>query len=69
MGELSEEVARQRGFDRIVLHARDTAVAFYLRLGYQLEGEPFEEVGILHRRMAKTLGPPVSRPADPPVSE
>ncbi|CAN5647639.1 GNAT family N-acetyltransferase [soil metagenome] len=40
----------------IVLHARDTAVPFYLRLGYAIEGEPFEEVGIPHRRMRKRLG-------------
>lgn len=42
--------------DEIVLHARDTAVPFYLRLGYAIEGEPFEEVGIPHRKMRKVRG-------------
>ncbi|RYG29002.1 GNAT family N-acetyltransferase, partial [bacterium] len=42
--------------DEIYLHARDTAVPFYLRLGYQIVGEPFEEVGIPHRAMRKTTG-------------
>ncbi|RYG35030.1 GNAT family N-acetyltransferase [bacterium] len=49
--------------ESLVLHARDTAVPFYLRLGYEIEGEPFEEVGIPHRRMRKwvgTLSEPVS---------
>jgi GNAT superfamily N-acetyltransferase len=53
--EFSEQVARQRGFKRMVLNARDTAVDFYLRLGYEIEGEPFTEVTIPHRRMAKSL--------------
>jgi predicted GNAT family N-acyltransferase len=55
--ELSEQVARARGFNEMVLHARDTAVPFYLRLGYEVFGEPFEEVTIPHRKMRKYLGP------------
>jgi predicted GNAT family N-acyltransferase len=52
---LSEQVAKDLGFTRMVLHARDTAVPFYLRLSYDIEGEPFEEVSIPHRTMAKSL--------------
>ena len=51
----SEVVARQRGFSRMVLNARDRAVPFYLKLGYEIEGEPFVEVTIPHRRMVKGL--------------
>jgi N-acetylglutamate synthase-like GNAT family acetyltransferase len=51
----SERVAREKGYSRMVLHARDTAVPFYLRLDYEIEGEPFEEVTIPHRKMAKDL--------------
>ncbi len=51
----SERIARERGFARMVLHARDNAVPFYLRLGYELEGEEFEEVTIPHRAMGKAL--------------
>ena len=51
----SERLVKQRGYKRMVLSARDTAVAFYERLNYSLEGEPFEEVGIPHRMMAKEL--------------
>jgi GNAT superfamily N-acetyltransferase len=51
----SERLAKDRGYKRMVLNARDTAVPFYLRLKYEVEGEQFEEVGIPHFRMAKNL--------------
>ena len=51
----SEEVARERGFDRMVLHARKPAVGFYTALGYQCVGDEFIEVGIPHQRMEKAL--------------
>jgi predicted GNAT family N-acyltransferase len=51
----SEQIARGRGFTKMILHARDTAVPFYLKLGYTIEGEPFEEVTIPHRLMVKAL--------------
>ncbi len=38
------------------LHSRQEAVGFYERLGFRVEGEPFEEVGIRHRKMAKACG-------------
>ncbi|HEY9790032.1 MAG TPA: GNAT family N-acetyltransferase [Candidatus Obscuribacterales bacterium] len=55
MVEFSEQFARERGFKRITMHARDTAVPFYLKLGYSIEGEPFEEVTIPHRSMFKSI--------------
>ncbi len=54
--QFSEQVAREKGFTKMVLNARDTAVPFYLRLDYEIEGEPFEEVTIPHHRMVKELG-------------
>ena len=54
--EFSERIAREKGFSKMVLNARDTAVPFYLKLDYEIEGEPFEEVTIPHRRMVKELG-------------
>ena len=51
----SEAEARRRGFRRMILHARDTAVGFYARLGYEAVGEPFEEVSIPHQEMEKAL--------------
>jgi predicted N-acetyltransferase YhbS len=53
---LEEEVAR-RGFREITLHARDTAVGFYARLGYAPAGPPYVEVGIPHQNMRRALTP------------
>jgi predicted GNAT family N-acyltransferase len=49
------EVARERGDGEIVLHAQRSAQGFYSREGYQPQGEPFDEAGIPHIRMAATL--------------
>jgi predicted GNAT family N-acyltransferase len=55
MVERSEEFAREHGFDEIVLNARETAVPFYLALGYDRIGDRFEEVGIPHWKMRKIV--------------
>jgi predicted GNAT family N-acyltransferase len=39
----------------MVVHARDVAVGFYERLGYQSVGEPFVEIGLPHQTMEKEL--------------
>jgi predicted GNAT family N-acyltransferase len=49
------EHAKSRGFGRAVLHAQLTAEGFYLKNGYILEGEVFDEAGIPHRRMYRDL--------------
>lgn len=51
----AEREALKQGAKRMILHARESAIQFYLRLGYDLEGDPFTEVGIPHRRMVKLL--------------
>ena len=43
------------GVKEITLHAQLTAKAFYARLGYREEGEEFEEAGIAHVSMRKTI--------------
>jgi len=55
MVEFSERFARENGYGKISMHARDTAVGFYLRLGYEVEGEPFEEVTIPHQSCSRTF--------------
>ncbi len=52
---VAEIFCRQKGYQCIVLHARDTAIPFYKRLHYQPIGEEFYEVNILHQKMEKTL--------------
>jgi predicted GNAT family N-acyltransferase len=47
--------AIKQGYHQAHLHARETAVPFYQKLSYQIEGEPFEEVGIAHFKMKKNF--------------
>lgn len=51
----SEDLARRLGFRSMTLHARETAVPFYLRAGYSVAGDRFEEVTIPHFKMEKQL--------------
>lgn len=51
----SEAFAIERGFERMILHARETAVPFYQKLGYAIDGDAFEEMGIPHFEMSKPL--------------
>ncbi|ANB18356.1 GNAT family N-acetyltransferase [Dokdonella koreensis] len=55
--------AAERGDETVELHAQDHAIAFYEALGFAIEGEGFEECGIPHHRMWRTLAPPAHRPA------
>lgn len=50
-----ENYARQNGFKKVILHAREVACSFYDKLGYDRVGEQFEEVNIPHFKMEKTL--------------
>jgi predicted GNAT family N-acyltransferase len=51
----AENIARDRGFKKITMHARKTATGFYEKLGYKAVGEQFEEVTIPHYIMEKML--------------
>jgi predicted GNAT family N-acyltransferase len=53
--EASEIKAYEAGFSKMVLHARESAVAFYKTLGYQITGDSFEEVSIPHLKMWKSI--------------
>lgn len=49
------EAARARGDREVVLHAQRHAEVFYLRAGFTVVGEPYEEAGIPHITMRKSL--------------
>lgn len=51
----AENIARDLGYKKLCMHARQTAVGFYQKLGYSISGEPFEEVTIPHYIMEKAL--------------
>lgn len=55
MVDFAEKLASRKGFEHMVLNARETAVPFYDKLAYERVGERFEEVGIPHFKMKKRL--------------
>ncbi len=54
---ISELWVKEKGYNGIILHARKTAEIFYLKLGYQIIGANFLEVGISHIKMQKLFNP------------
>jgi predicted GNAT family N-acyltransferase len=50
-----EDLARQRGWTRLALHAQAPAIRFYARLGYLPDGPRFHEAGIEHQAMQRDL--------------
>ena len=55
MMNFAENVARDRGYRVLAMHARKTAAGFYEKLGYKVAGDEFEEVTIPHYVMQKKL--------------
>jgi GNAT superfamily N-acetyltransferase len=55
MMQFAEDVARDYGYKKITMHARNTAIGFYERLGYNVQGNEFTEVTVPHHVMEKTL--------------
>ncbi len=51
----AESLAVDKGYRRIMMHARDTAIGFYEKFGYKKVGEQFTEVNIPHHIMEKNL--------------
>ncbi|MEZ5007342.1 MAG: GNAT family N-acetyltransferase [Chitinophagales bacterium] len=51
----SETFSKLKNRSKIILHARDTAIPFYQKLGYQTVGNEFVEVGIKHYKMEKAI--------------
>lgn len=51
----AENIARDAGYSKIIMHARKTAIGFYEKLGYVVVGNEFTEVSIPHYRMEKKL--------------
>ncbi|MFY0545251.1 GNAT family N-acetyltransferase [Brevibacillus sp. H7] len=52
---MMEETARLRGYRKLKLNAQTHAQRFYEKLGYTPVGDVFEEAGIEHIAMEKTL--------------
>ena len=53
--QFAENLARDRGYKKISMHARKIAVGFYEKVGYQVKGDEFTEITIPHVIMEKDL--------------
>jgi predicted GNAT family N-acyltransferase len=51
----AENIARDQGYKKLCMHARKTAIGFYEKLGYSINGDEFMEVTIPHFTMEKSL--------------
>lgn len=55
MMSFAETIARDKGYKKIIMHSRVTAIGFYEKLGYKVTGNEFIEVTIPHYIMEKKL--------------
>ena len=53
--QFAENIARDRGYRRITMHARKNALGFYEKMGYKTTGSEFHEITIPHYVMEKEL--------------
>ncbi|MEO8769262.1 MAG: GNAT family N-acetyltransferase [Ferruginibacter sp.] len=51
----AETLARDKGYNKLIMHARDTAIGFYEKFGYKVTGDAFVEVKLAHHVMEKRL--------------
>lgn len=51
----AENVARDMGYKNVMMHARQTALGFYKKLGYKITSDEFLELSIPHYIMEKRL--------------
>jgi predicted GNAT family N-acyltransferase len=51
----AETVARDKGYKKLMMHARDTAIGFYEKFDFKVKGNEFIEVNVPHHMMEKRL--------------
>ena len=51
----AETLSRDRGYKKLIMHARNTAIGFYEKFGFKVRGDEFVEVNIPHHVMEKAL--------------
>lgn len=51
----AENIARDKGYKILMMHARDSAIGFYEKYGYVVKGDQFIEVKTNHHVMEKRL--------------
>ena len=53
--QFAENLARDRGYKKITMHARKNSLGFYEKMGYKKIGKEFHEITIPHYVMEKEL--------------
>jgi GNAT superfamily N-acetyltransferase len=53
--QFAENLARDRGYKILSMHARKDAVGFYEKVGYKVKGNEFTEITIPHYLMEKQI--------------
>jgi predicted GNAT family N-acyltransferase len=53
--QFAENLARDRGYKKITMHARKNSLGFYEKMGYRKVGNEFKEITIPHYVMEKEL--------------
>ena len=51
----AENIAIDKGYKTMIMHARNNAIGFYEKFGYKIKGNEFTEVNIPHHVMEKEL--------------
>ncbi|MES2430622.1 MAG: GNAT family N-acetyltransferase [Bacteroidota bacterium] len=51
----AENIARDKGYKKMMMHARDNVIGFYEKFGYKIKGDQFIEVKTPHHVMEKPL--------------
>ncbi len=48
-------IAEEKNMQRVTLNAQVDAMAFYIKQGFKVESDVFDDAGIPHRKMSKSL--------------
>lgn len=59
------DLAKQKGLSQVYLHAQTQALDFYQSFGFAVEGGTFNEAGIEHIKMVKSIPPVETKPPCP----
>lgn len=54
------DLAYSKGVEKVILHSQVNAIPFYEKLGFEAQGDVYEEAGIPHRNMILLLPNPVN---------
>jgi predicted GNAT family N-acyltransferase len=55
MMSFAETVARDKGYKKLMMHARNSAIGFYEKFDFKVKGNEFIEVNVPHHVMEKRL--------------